>query len=431
MAIPKNNKDLLQSPKGTRDISGDDFYRKQGFFEKAQEICEYYGFSGLETPAMEYENVFAKGVGAGTDIIDKEMYEIKTRGANKLVLKPEQTAATMRSYIEHGMQSQPQPIMWYGQGPRFRHDKPQRGRYRQFYQFDLDILGSGKPIMDTMVIHIAYKILGEVAGLDKTTIRINSIGDKDSRKEYSKALTAFYRKNISSISAKDRARLSTNPLRVLDSKEPETVEINKTAPQSIEFLNTVSKKHFRAVLENLDELEIPYVIDHTLVRGLDYYTHTVFEFFNETDNPDEKPLALGGGGRYDGLAKSMGHNKEVPAVGFGLGVDRIMEISTADLSPKVRKSPKVFFIQLGDEARMKSMNVIEELRGANIPIQHSLSKDGLSAQLGIAEKSDAPYALIFGQKEAMDGTAIIRTLGERKQKTVKIEDLAKYIKKLK
>lgn len=433
--MAKETKKELRSVKGMRDIQGDDYYALQGFFEKAQEICEYYGLQPIETPTLEQEEVFIRGIGEGTDVADKELYSLKTKGKNKLAMRPETTAGIMRAYIEHGMHTRPQPVSFYTYGPVYRHDRPQRGRYRQFWQFGVEILGSSKTVSDVMAIHLAHLILRE-AGIKDIVLKINSLGDADSRKEYVKTLTAYYRKHINSMGATDRQRLKTNPLRILDSKDEKTIEINADAPQSISSLNTASKKHFKEVLEYLDQLGIEYEIDHKLVRGLDYYSHTVFEFSTtpektESDEKEVTPLALGGGGRYDYLAKLIGGKKDVPSVGFAFGVDRIIEATPKEITPKVKKKPKVYFIQLGQEAKLKSLSIIEELRKAKISVAHSLSKDSLSQQLGIAEKLGVKQVLIFGQKEALEGSVIVRDMKTRSQKNVKIEKMAEYIKKQK
>ncbi|MFZ2151951.1 MAG: ATP phosphoribosyltransferase regulatory subunit, partial [Minisyncoccia bacterium] len=213
----KQDTNSLQTPKGMRDIIGEDYYKFQGLFEKAQEISVYYGFKPIETPILEHEHVFTSAVGVGTDIIDKEMYTLKTRGGDHLAMRPEQTAGLMRAYIEHGMQSLPQPVLLYHSGPVFRHDNPQKGRYRQFYQFDVDALGSDCSILDALVIKTIYTILQE-AGAKDLVININSIGDKESRPAYIKALVAYYKKHLKDLPAIDQERLKTNPLRILDSK---------------------------------------------------------------------------------------------------------------------------------------------------------------------------------------------------------------------
>ena len=419
----------LASPRGMRDIIGDEYYKFQGFFEKAQEIAVYYGFKPIETPILEHESVFTTAVGIGTDIVDKEMYTLKTKGGDHLAMRPEQTAGLMRAYIEHGMQNQPQPVLLYHSGPVFRHDKPQRGRYRQFYQFDVDAIGSEKSIVDALVIKTIYTTLEE-AGAKNLFVTINSIGDKESRPAYIRELTNYYKKHLNDLAPIDRERLKTNPLRILDSKEPETKVINQNAPDSISYLSAAGKRHFKEVLEYLDEMEIPYQIDKMLVRGLSYYTHTVFEII-ET-NEEGQSMTIAGGGRYDYLGKQLGSKKDIPAMGGSIGIDRIIEQPWfKDLAPRIMKKPKVYFIQVGMEAKLKSLNVIEILRKAHLPVMQSLSKDSLSAQLAVAEKSGAPYVLIFGQKEAVEETVIVRNMETRSQETVKIAELATYIKQLK
>lgn len=426
----KSTKDILQAPKGMRDIRGDFYYDMQGFFEKAQEIAVYYGFSGIATPLLEHTELFLKGLDEDDDAV-KEMYTLKTKGGDKLSLRPEGTAPIMRSYIEHGMGSLPQPVFLYYSGAYFRHEKPQKGRYRQLHQFGLEIIGSPKAVLDALIIQTGYQILRET-GRD-ITVKINTLGDAENRKEYLKKLTSYYKKHKARLGTTDKKRLKTNPLRILDSKDPKTLLVNEGAPKLVDGLNTASKKHFKKVLEYLDAGNIPYELDHTLVRGLDYYNHTVFEYFTviEEDH-SSKPLALGGGGRYDGLAKTMGHNKDVPAVGLALGVDRILEVAEEEVfCPKIRKKPKFYFIQIGFEARTKALSIIETLREIQVPIKHSLSKNSLSTQLANAEKLEIPYAIIFGQKEAIDGTVIIKNMNTRKQDTVEISKLRAYLKKLK
>jgi histidyl-tRNA synthetase len=432
--MKKSNKNMSQeatSPKGMRDLRNEEYYAFQGFFEKAQEVAVYYGFKPIETPILEHEEIFTTSIGEGTDIVDKEMYTLKTKGGDHLALRPEHTAPLMRAYIEQGMQTLPQPVLMYQYGPVFRHDKPQRGRYRQFWQFDLDALGNDKSIMDALVIKTGMSILEE-AGAENLSIDINSIGDKECRNGYIKELTNYYRKNINQLPAVDRERLKVNPLRILDSKEEKTKEINVNAPDSVSFLCPSCKKHFKEVLEYLEEMGIPYNLNKNLVRGLSYYTRTVFEIIEQSGAEDGTPLTLAAGGRYDYLARQIGSKKDVPAFGMSIGVDRIVAAPWyKKLSPRILKKPKIYFIQLGAEAKLKSLNVIEILRKAHIPIAQSLSKDSLGSQLGIAEKLNIPYTLIFGVKEALDNSVIVRDMSNRSQETVKLTKLLEYLKELK
>lgn len=433
MATKKETTPNLQSAKGMRDIMGDEFYYMQGFFEKAQEVAMYYGFDPIMTPILEHEEVFTRSIGDGTDT-EKEMYRLQTKGGDKLAMRPEKTASVMRAYIEHGMRAWSQPIMFYNYGPVFRHDKPQKGRYRQFHQFDLDILGSEKPVSDAIIIQTAMVILKE-AGAENLMIEINSIGDKESRNEYEKALRAYYKKFVNKLPALDRDRLKNgNVLRILDSKEEATKEINLEAPSSVDFLSNAAKRHFKEVLSHLDELDIPYRMNKNLVRGLDYYTDTVFEVVEVVTDEEgnERTHAICGGGRYNYLANSMGHKKEVPAVGVAFGVERIIEAPWWNkLMPRIMKAPKVYFIQLGFEAKLKSLAIMEILRKAKVPIIQALTKDKLSIQLAEAEKLGVDQVLIFGQREAIDKTVIVRDVEKQSQKSVKISELADYLKKAK
>ncbi|MFA6392570.1 MAG: histidine--tRNA ligase [Candidatus Paceibacterota bacterium] len=426
----KKNKDPFQSIKGMRDIIDEQYYHFQGFFEKAQEIAVYYGFKPIETPIVEQEGVFTSSIGEGTDIIDKEMYTLKTKGGDHLALRPEHTAGLMRSYIEHGMQSLPQPLLFYSYGPTFRHDNPQKGRYRQFYQFDMDVIGSEKSILDALVIKTTWTILEE-AGAKNLSVDINSIGDKECRNGYIRELVAYYKKNIHLLPAIDRERLKTNPLRILDSKEEKTIELNQNAPDTLSHLCTECKKHFKEVLEYLEKMEIPYNINKCLVRGLSYYTRTVIEIMIE-DEETSKKITIAGGGRYDYLGKQLGSKKDVGAVGVSIGVDRVVEAPWfSNLTPRIIKKPKIYFIQLGFDAKLKSLNVIEILRKGKVPIAQSISKDNLGAQLAVAEKLGMRYAIIFGQKEAMENSVIFRDMSNRSQDTVKLPNLLDYIKNLK
>lgn len=457
-----DKKEVPTALKGMRDIMGDEYHKYQGFFEKASEVALYYGFQPIEVPVLEREEVFLSTNSEDTDLIGKEMYSLKTKSGDKLALRPEFTAPVMRAYLEHGMQTQPQPVKFYYYGSAFRHDNPQRGRYREFKQFGIEMIGAQKSIGDAMIIYLTSMILKE-AGLNNITIDINSIGDKESRVPYVRELTAYYRKHINHMCADCRQRIKTNPMRLLDCKKVECQPFKEKAPQSIAHLSPDAKKHFKEVLEYLDALKLTYRINTNLVRGLDYYTHTVFEITEnpselavvaETQNVDKSvdeegveiettkkevepvveatPLTIAAGGRYDYLAKRMGSKKDVPAVGASIGVDRVFLSPNYKMSaPRIVKKPKIYFIQLGFEAKLKSLEVIEVLRNARIPVTHSLNRDSLSAQLAIAEKLKIPYAIIFGQKEALEGTVIIRDMVTRSQDTVKLEKLADFIKQIK
>jgi len=450
MPRTKKNKKItepLSRPRGTRDLIGESFYKYEGFFERSAEIALYYGFKPIHTPLLENELVFTSGVGTNTDIVEKEMYSLKTKGGASLAMRPEGTAGIMRSYIENGMHADPQPVMFYYYGPFFRHNKPQLGRFREFFQFGIEVIGTSKSIADATIIQVTNTILSE-AGVKNLCVLINSIGDDECRPDYIKELVAYYRKNLSRLCPHCKQRIKTNPLRLLDCKNEQCAPIKENAPEAITFLCDGCKTHFKEVLEYLDTMKIPYKIDHSLVRGIDYYTRTVFEIIADTENcsddndnkdgppdnaekkPTPAPLALASGGRYDNLARQLGSKQDISAVGAAIGVDRVLFApGVRSTTPRIIKKSKIYFIQLGFEAKLKSLAIIEILRKAKIPVTHSLSKDKLSIQLAIAEKSNIPYVLIMGKKEAFENSVIVRNMNVRSQDTVMIDKLAEYLKK--
>jgi len=422
-------------------------------------------FKPIETPILEKEELFVRGVGESTDIVEKEIYTLRTKGGDKLAMRPEGTAPVMRAYIEQGMQNLPQPVMLYYSGPFFRHERPQRGRSRQFMQFGFEILGSDKSIADAIIIRTMMDVLEEV-GFKDLSIDINSIGDSECRPAYIRVLTTYYKKHIEELCVHCKKRLKDNPLRLLDCKEKGCEALKEEAPESLNHLCNGCKHHFKEVLEYLDTMNIPYSVNNSLVRGLDYYTRTVFEIIEniapievmeqaeeiaaspegteleETPKkevaaevprePEMTALTIAAGGRYDNLAKSLGSKKPISAVGGAIGMDRLVtRPELKSLSPRIIKKPKIYFIQLGFEAKLKSLSIIEILRKAKIPIAQSLNKDGLAAQLSTAERLNVPYTIIFGQKEAMEGTVIVRNMSNRSQDTVLIEKLPEYLKKIK
>lgn len=440
--------ETIQIPKGMRDLIGGNYHHLQGFFEKAADTAIYYGFTPIETPILEKAALFSRGVGEETDIVEKEMYVLKTRGGDRLALRPEGTAPVIRAYFENGLTALPQPAMLYYFGPFFRHNRPQRGRWRQFWQFGLEIIGSDKSIADAAIIKTAALILQE-SGVSDLKIEINSIGDKSCRPNFRRDLVAYYRRQLKNICDDCRRRFKENPLRLLDCKNPSCQPAKENSPESIGYLCAACKNHFREVLEYLEKMRINYTINNHLVRGLDYYSRTVFEITAEdtaedtaaaarTKNGEDKeapaapPLALASGGRYDYLARTLGFKKDAPAVGVAIGVDRVLAHPRAiqhdsRMSPK----PKIFFIQLGFEAKLKSFAVIETLRKARIPLAQSLTKDSLAVQLAIAEKLQVPHSVILGQKEALEDAVIVRNMATRSQETVKIDELANYLKQTK
>lgn len=416
----------LSPPRGMRDL----LPAEQPYWDMLQQRCESiataYDFEHIETPIVEETSLFIRAVGKQTDIVEKEMYAFETAGGEKLSLRPEGTASIMRAYIHNGMVNLPQPVkLWY-QGPMFRHDRPQHGRYRQFRQFGCEVLGEDDAVVDAQLALMCYTILKEL-GID-CTIRINSIGTPESRINYKNALVSFFRSKRGRLSEDDKKRLLKNPLRLLDSKNPGMVELKAEAPQIVDWLDEESKVHFMRVLEYLDETGVPYQLDPYLVRGLDYYTKTVFEVYLNTDNQELAQAALGGGGRYDGLAELLG-GRPTPAAGFALGLDRIVScLKETGIQPPVQ-SVDVFVAQLGEQGRKKALAIFEELRKAGIRAGEAFAKEAIKAQMEIANRRNAKWAIIIGQKEVLDGTVIMRDMDAGTQEIVDSRKIVHEVKK--
>lgn len=410
----------FQAPSGMHDILPQDQPLYQKLYETAASLANFYGFQKIDTPMIEDAELFSKSIGLSTDIIEKQMYVFKSRGGDSLALRPEFTAALTRSYIEHGMFNLPQPVKLFTFGPLFRYERPQLGRFRQFHQVDFEVFGEQGAVIDAQIIQIFYNILKELK-FKNLVIEINSIGDSQCRPYYKKLLTNYFKSRESSLCADCRRRLKENPLRILDCKEEKCQPVKAQAPQIIDHLCEFCKAHFKQVLEFLDELELPYKLNPYLVRGLDYYTKTVFEIFEDTE--EGKNLgALVGGGRYDALAKILG-GRDTPACGAAAGAERIVQVMREKFAKEqLVPQRKIFLAQLGELAKRKSLKLAEDFRKARILITENLGKDSLKTQLRNADKSGALYALILGQKEALEGTIIVRDMQSGRQDTVKMEN---------
>jgi len=415
----------FQAPTGMHDILPEDQKYFQKIFHVVQSMADFYAFGKIDTPILEDSELFSRGVGMSTDIVSKQMYSLRTKGGDSLTLRPEGTAPVMRAYLENGMQNLPQPVkLWYA-GPFFRYEHPQAGRYRQFYSFGFEVLGETGAVIDVQMIQIFYNILKDLK-LKNLVVEINSIGDSQCRSYYKKLLVSYFKSREQALCQDCKRRLRENPLRILDCKEEKCQPVKAQAPQMIDHLCEECHKHFKEVLEFLDEIELPYQLNPYLVRGLDYYTKTVFEICEVSD---KKSLALAGGGRYDALSKLLG-KKNIPAVGGAAGIERIIEIMKAKgIKSHEEASVDVFLAQLGNMAKRKSLKILEEFRKLKISVGESFGRDSLKAQLTRANKLNAKYTLIIGQREALEGSAIIRDMANGKQDTVKIEKVVHEINK--
>ena len=423
----KKTKTKIQTLLGVSDILPD----QQPFFKKvyktAQSISAFYGFKEITPPILEYSELFEKGTGVSTDIVEKEMYEIVTKSGDKIALRPEFTPSLARAYLEHGMLSLPQPVKLFSFGPVFRHERPQAGRSRQFNQFNFEVFGSDKPIIDVEIIYLCFTILKNL-GLKNLIVQINSIGCKTCRADFRRSLVSYLKKNKSQLCPDCQRRLTKNPLRVLDCKEEKCMNVVAGAPQIIDHLCKDCHNHFKKVLEFLDELNIPYNLNPYLVRGLDYYTRTVFEIILEEDL-GKRQATLIGGGRYDNLIKVFS-NRDIPACGAAGGVERIiLAMKNQGIAPIPAPEISVFLVQLGDKAKLKALKLIEVFRKNNLRLLESLDKGSLSAQLKIANRSGVRYTIIIGEKEANKGTVILRDMESGRQTTLKDGEIIKELKK--
>jgi histidyl-tRNA synthetase len=428
-AAPK--KKPIQPPqlvRGMRDIMNPEWPYRDKAYAEAKRLAEDYGYERIETPALEETVLFVRGVGKVTDIVEKEMYSFETAGGEKVTMRPEGTSPIARAYLQHGLINRPQPVKFWYWSPMYRHERPQSGRYREHTQWGCECIGDPSSVLDAQQAFLAWKLL-DILGIP-SIVHINSIGTPESRANYREALVAFFRTKRHKLSEDDKKRLLKNPLRLLDSKEPGMDEIKAEAPQIVDWLDEASKAHFMQVLEYLDEMGVPYQLDPYLVRGLDYYTRTVFEIFPVSEDPEVAKLALGGGGRYDILLEQIG-GKPTPACGFGLGIERITA-RLRDVDPSLADrvtEREVFVAQLGDQGRKKAFAIFEALRADGIRVGSALSKDAIKSQMEIANKCGAKWAIIVGQKEVLDGTAIIRDMDSGTQETVDAKKIVIEVRK--
>ena len=423
----------FQAPKGMHDILPADAPYWEKVRSVLKEVSSYYRFEAIETPILESADLFIRGVGLGTDIVEKEMYTLKTKGGDHLALRPELTASVIRAYIEHGMSRLPQPVKLSYLGPLFRHENPQAGRYRQFHQAGFECIGGeSDPVYDAQVITATTRFY-EGLRLKGLVVQVNSIGCKKCRHIYRRKLQDFYRREVGGGEGKRggkkvcrdcEQRLETNVLRLLDCKSPICQPLKERAPSVLDNLCAECRGHFKAVLEFLDDAKIGYTLNPFLVRGLDYYNRTVFEF-----SVEDGGLSLGGGGRYDYLAELLG-GKSIPAVGAAPGIERAIEAMKRQEVLPVRPAPeRAFVVHVGDLARRKAFALIEELRKAGIKTSEALGKGSLQAQLKAADREVAPYALIIGQREVYEESVIVRDMKTGVQESIPRSRLVDDLKK--
>jgi len=401
----------FKAPRGTADILPD----QQPYWEfvrrTAASVAERFGYRRIDTPMFEETSLFRRGVGEDTDIVQKEMYTFEDLGHDSLTLRPEGTASVCRAYIEHGMASWAKPVRLYYVGPMFRYERPQAGRFRQFHQFGVEAFGDSSPQVDVEVIELAWVFLQEL-GLKGLSLRVNSIGDVTDRPRHLQALRGYYSSHASRLPEIDRQRLQRSPLRLLDSKEPESQALAEKAPKSVDHLSEDSARRWKETLRLLEGLArvypgFGYSVDHRLVRGLDYYTHTVFEV--EPADAKGQSTVLGGG-RYDGLMEVLG-GPPTSGIGFAAGLERpILNLQKQGVEPPNRASVQLVAVHMGEAAQVKVMQLASELRAAGVSCVLAPAERSLKAQLRYADAVGAPYALIVGVRELERGAGALKAL---------------------
>ncbi|MBI4235361.1 histidine--tRNA ligase [Candidatus Peregrinibacteria bacterium] len=418
---------IFQTAKGVHDILPED-HEFHTFIKKViRHRGRQAGFRRISTPIFEYTDVFVRSIGEGSDIVTKEMYTFEDKKGRSLTLKPEGTAGVVRSYIQNGMNQWPQPVLLYYFEPHFRYDRPQKGRYRQFWQFGFEIIGESDPALDAQLIQLANAIHKDLGIAHIFELQLNTIGTKESRKDYVGTLQDYYAGKERSLCEDCKVRINKNILRLLDCKEEDCRILAELAPPMKDYLDKESREFHDELKEYLDEIGVKYVENPKLVRGLDYYSKTVFEFWDKNEGAQN---AVGGGGRYDGLIEIMG-GQSTPAVGYAAGVDRLIANMKRE---KVRVPSKdelhVFVAQLGREAKKKCLVLIDRLRNSGIKTMGALGKGSINIQLKLADKFKVTYTVLIGLTEVREGTAIIRNMKKGTQEKVKMEKVVDRLIKL-
>ena len=416
---------LFRAPRGTHDLLPADRAALGRLEGLAANLAATYGYRPIETPMFEQTGVFERGIGAVTDVVEKELFRIVPRSeeGETWALRPEPTAGIVRAYIQHGMQTWPQPVKLTMTGPMFRYDRPQAGRYRQFWQFDVEAIGDPGPAVDAEIIELAIRFYRD-AGLPAIDLLINSIGDATCRPAYVEQLGRYYRGLADRLPRLERERLERSPLRLFDSKEPAMAEINAGAPLITDHLCAACAAHFTGLRAHLDALGIAYRLEPRLVRGLEYYTRTAFEIYPAGATGQQS--AIGGGGRYDGLVELLG-GRPTPGIGFGLGLDRTMlALDAAGVAAAAETTPLAVVVGADPAATQERLRIATELRAAGLPARADLATRKLGRQLEAAARDGAHFAVIVGD-ELIEGQVQLRDLQASSQQLLPVADLVKHL----
>jgi histidyl-tRNA synthetase len=419
----------IQIPRGTQDILPGQVEKWQLIEKKARELCEKYQYKEIRTPIFEHTELFQRGVGDTTDIVQKEMYTFVDRGDRSLTLRPEGTASTVRSYVENKMFGYAtQPVKLYYMGPMFRYERPQAGRFRQFVQFGVEALGSSDPAIDAEVISLAMSLYKEL-GLTKLKLVINSLGDKESRNAHREALIQHFQPRIGEFCPDCQNRLLKNPMRILDCKQDRNHELMKTAPSIIDYLNNDSKKYFEKVQKYLTALDVPFEVDPNLVRGLDYYNHTAFEIMSDAEGFGAI-TTLCGGGRYNGLVEEIG-GPETPGIGFALSIERLIAALDAEkVELPLEESIDCYLVSLGEEAQDYTVTLLHQLRTAGLSAERDYLNRKIKTQFKAADRLQAKFVAVLGDDELKANKINVKNMSTGEQNEVELNSFIETLKGL-
>ncbi|MEB8126742.1 histidine--tRNA ligase [Staphylococcus succinus] len=419
---------MINIPRGTQDILPEETKKWRYIESKLNELMELYNYQEIRTPIFESTELFARGVGGSTDVVQKEMYTFKDKGDRSITLRPEGTAAVVRSYIENKMQGLPnQPIKLYYTGPMFRYERKQKGRYRQFTQFGVEAIGAENPGIDAEVLAMAMHIY-QSFGLKHLKLVINSIGDMHSRKEYNDALVKHFEPVIGDFCSDCQNRLHSNPMRILDCKVDKDKEAIKTAPQITDYLNEASKAYFDEVKQHLDDLGIPYVVDPNLVRGLDYYTHTAFELMMDNPNYDGAITTLCGGGRYNGLLELLDGPNQT-GIGFALSIERLLlALNEEEIELDIDNEFDLFVVTMGDAADRYAIKLLNDLRKNGIKADKDYMARKIKGQMKQADRLNANYTIVIGDQELENKNINIKNMQSGETEMIQLDGIVDYLK---
>lgn len=411
---------ITQRPKGTQDWFGENMHKRTVIEKLARELCRTYNIKEVITPVFEHTVLFQRGVGETTDVVQKEMYTFEDKGNRSITLKPEGTAGAIRAYLENNLYAESQPTKMFYVTPAFRYEQPQSGRLRQHHQFGVEFVGSKSPLAEVELITLITTFIKRI-GLKNAKLHINSIGCKECRKVYNDALLAYLKEYEKELCPTCRERMQKNPLRVIDCKVPACKEIVAKAPRTIDYLDDECREHFEELQALLKELNIPYEIDTGIVRGLDYYTKTVFEFVNE------EGFTLCGGGRYDNLINEIEPKQDIPSVGFGMGIERIIYFLEKE-GAEVEKAPEISLYVgiLGKNAKAKAYAIVNEMRSNGIVVETDYLDRSVKAQMKYANKIGAKNTVIIGEDELANNKAVIKNMETHEQTEVALDEISKY-----